>query len=490
MRVFQTPTDTYRAIKSDLKTHEFYISREKIVGQILAELEQRNEKVRVELRRAEAKADTFDEETLKGVLESSSANIMPYNAPAVLEVVNAGADRIIQRIVEFLSKSTSFDNMVPEFMMVEGGMMIRIQEPLNFKISKPGIEGKITATIFDTVSLSYKNERRWLVNNLNRVLSSEEIGYKGKRIRGKFLDTGHMKGYAVVEQKRQRSVRSIAGAAGRKRVTNTEGPQNITQDDLNKIFAPDFFKVTQVSNDDKTTIRVEIESATLNAARGSNEEATLYREYLEALEGAIAKLAGPDAADYFANREGSDSRKTLMRKKLVKEFTKGIRKNPRVKVTSIDTKPKYSNATVSKKGPKKKKPKLVRVKHNVKLPNKMGLQLETPRTRRTKNSTFSLATLKAQLNAKLPAQVRLNMGYPALVNRTGRFAASVQVTDVTATAKGFSSIGYTYMKFPYQTFEPGFRQGSTDRDPRVLIDRSIREIAKDLIAGRFYTRRM
>ena len=82
------------------------------------------------------------------------------------------------------------------------------------------------------------------------------------------------------------------------------------------------------------------------------------------------------------------------------------------------------------------------------------------------------------------------MGTPALENRTGRFARSVQVTDVIQTAKGFPSIGYTYQKGPYQTFEPGFKQGSAQRDPRTLIDRSIREIASELIVGRFYTRRV
>ena len=82
------------------------------------------------------------------------------------------------------------------------------------------------------------------------------------------------------------------------------------------------------------------------------------------------------------------------------------------------------------------------------------------------------------------------MGAPALVNRTGRFASSVRVTDVAITPKGFPSIGYTYQLGPYQTFEPGYAQGSTDRDPRTLIDKSIREIAASMAIGRFYTRRV
>jgi len=41
------------------------------------------------------------------------------------------------------------------------------------------------------------------------------------------------------------------------------------------------------------------------------------------------------------------------------------------------------------------------------------------------------------------------------------------------------------MKNPYQTFEPGFRQGSpTSRDPKLLISQSIREIAASKVGNR------
>jgi len=46
------------------------------------------------------------------------------------------------------------------------------------------------------------------------------------------------------------------------------------------------------------------------------------------------------------------------------------------------------------------------------------------------------------------------------------------------------------MRYPYETFEPGNAQGSVERDPRKLIDKSIREIAVQFAIGRFYTRRV
>jgi len=142
-----------------------------------------------------------------------------------------------------------------------------------------------------------------------------------------------------------------------------------------------------------------------------------------------------------------------------------------------------SDATVSKKVTKKgKKGTTERL-----TTGKEGLGLAKTRGKVAKTSTITLAAL---INQKLPETVAKNMRLPGLQYRSGRFAQSARVTDVTETSQGYPSIGYTYQKNPYQTFETGFKQGSTERDPRKLIDRSIREIAAGLLVGRFYTRRV
>lgn len=111
------------------------------------------------------------------------------------------------------------------------------------------------------------------------------------------------------------------------------------------------------------------------------------------------------------------------------------------------------------------------------------------RTRRTKKSAFNIGYILGILNQQLPETVAGNMGSPRLNYITGRFANSVRATDIAITNKGFPSVGYTYQLYPYQTFEPGFRQGSVERDPRKLIDKSIREIMLSTGVGRIYTRR-
>ena len=81
---------------------------------------------------------------------------------------------------------------------------------------------------------------------------------------------------------------------------------------------------------------------------------------------------------------------------------------------------------------------------------------------------------------------------PRLQLRTGRLAQSARVVDIQSTSQGFPSLGFTYEKDPYAVFEStsGTRFSDRERDPRNLIDASIREIAATLVTGRLFTRRL
>ena len=113
------------------------------------------------------------------------------------------------------------------------------------------------------------------------------------------------------------------------------------------------------------------------------------------------------------------------------------------------------------------------------------------RRKQSTQNTLSIASLLGIMNSRISDVVAKNMGPPRLENRTGRFASSVRITDVTRTKQGFPSIGYTYQRQPYGVFEAtsGSRFASPSRDPRPLIDASIREIAAQFALGRLYTRR-
>lgn len=99
-------------------------------------------------------------------------------------------------------------------------------------------------------------------------------------------------------------------------------------------------------------------------------------------------------------------------------------------------------------------------------------------------STRNLGNL---LNAALFEAVRENMRLPRLVFRTGRFAHSANIMRVEARdrletqRKNRVSIFYSYMLFPYQVFEK-----NKNRDPRPLIELSIKQTLKDLLSPRSF----
>ena len=97
---------------------------------------------------------------------------------------------------------------------------------------------------------------------------------------------------------------------------------------------------------------------------------------------------------------------------------------------------------------------------------------------KTMQSPIALRNL---LNEMLPQMVASKMTSPALRFRTGRFANSARVENVNIGPRGGVGIDYTYQRDPYETFEPGNKQGSTQRDPRKIIGASIRELAMGII---------
>ena len=181
--------------------------------------------------------------------------------------------------------------------------------------------------------------------------------------------------------------------------------------------------------------------------------------------------------DEIVKMKGSGSLEEKIEKVVVDKLTKGIKK---AKVTTKTKRIKTSSkGKVQVTGTKAKSTARVR---------DAGALKRAPK-RKTKDTAFSQTKLYAALSTRINSVVAKNMGDPALNFQSGRFAGSVKITDVGATPQGFPSVGYTYQLYPYQTFEPGFQQGSPERDPRKLIDRSIREIAAQMLTGRLYTRR-
>lgn len=102
--------------------------------------------------------------------------------------------------------------------------------------------------------------------------------------------------------------------------------------------------------------------------------------------------------------------------------------------------------------------------------------------------TTSLTSLQLLINTHLQNVISANMGdgssKKVLNYRTGRFAGSAKVETMSQSRQGMITAFYSYMKNPYQTFEPGFKQGTPKtRDPKLLISQSIREIAATRVSN-------
>ena len=235
----------------------------------------------------------------------------------------------------------------------------------------------------------------------------------------------------------------------------------------------------------------------------------------------VFKLADNDfAKDYFlvltsqdkdTNRLEGFEEKTLLAdlQKLFEEIVLEVKASPSLRNSIEEQIFSYFEAhkklkTSGKKSRKKFKSnssayKNIKVKQKSLLPIITGgVQLQLSQIKKKRNRSrnpkaVSPLGILMLLNKRLPQKVQQNMGQPGLANRTGRFAASVKAVNIQESKSGLPMIDYTYQKNPYEVFETSKGQrpwSSLERDPRTLIDESVRELAAEMALGKFTTRRV
>jgi len=399
-------------------------------------------------------------------------------SPVVQDVVKAGAKDLVgdayDNIIKFAGGKDNVDIRGNKGAFsaitttVKGGFSVRERRYVD------------ELTVFETLKEGYKNAKGKLVTALNRALKQESarLGAESpKQLRGNnFLDLDHKAGSVISRQEVSQSKARLSTKISDR--NEAKSKTAITSEDLADLGIELF--ISKKDTEDQTTVLTGLRAAKLNRGKDSTKQREAKQKFVEQIKKALIRL---NEEEHWAKRPGSDSRLEIERKKVIKSFQDSVKLDKNVKKPKTsNTKPNYSNSTAKKKVSKPAKKGKQKKATVGKLPIK--------KARPGRSSANSDITLAALLNKKLPAAVAKNMGAPGLIYRTGRFASSVQITDVTRTTKGFPSIGYTYSKYPYQTFEPGYLQGSQERDPRKVIDRSIREIAAELLVGRFYTRRV
>lgn len=293
-----------------------------------------------------------------------------------------------------------------------------------------------------------------------------------------FFDAGHDQSAGVFERFLDDTTAQIVDSLDSSIGSDSEAERDKLIAEMNELLKTDL-SIQKI--DDLDTIVIKIESSAGNRSAGQKQG-----QRSKKLRSALSSFLENKVV--LAELEGSDSLKTRKRKKtqkaVIEPFLK--RKNKNIKVSGTLAKDKKSS-----KSPIKKSVKPAIKKKGTSLNTKVSVK----KTRRApqKSAVTNLLPLIAMLNKDLPATVRKNMTAPALENRTGRFSESVKIVDVVQTPKGFPSFGYTYDQSPYGVFEMGNgdpRLATPERDPRNIINQSIRELAAQRALGRFFTRRV
>ena len=110
------------------------------------------------------------------------------------------------------------------------------------------------------------------------------------------------------------------------------------------------------------------------------------------------------------------------------------------------------------------------------------IRVDKIRGLRTKSGAFiSALNLRRLLQITLHDYVKSLMGTEdRLVYRTGRLAHSADILSIEER-NGLGSLYFTYMLYPYSTFEPGGKQYKPGRPPSELIDDAINKALADIL---------
>lgn len=292
------------------------------------------------------------------------------------------------------------------------------------------------------------------------------------------IEAGHEEGEGILETR----MRDAINVAINKNYT-TKASREVLESNMDALGI-DFGFV----RDDTTDTHTIFAQSRVENRKAGFLSADKKRLFQKQLRKAINRL---DDKNPIKGLKGSDSIQEFKAKQA--EYA-AVSQYAKVKGGKVTPKPKKPKATKRKAVASKGQKTSTKTNSSIakaRVPKAKGLKRR--KATRRQGPASSPLQLIGLINKELPQTVRKNMKAPFLENRTGRFSESVKVTDVIQTPKGHPSIGYTYQKNPYQVFEMGegdSRWATPERDPRVLIDRSIREIAIKFAIGRFYTRRV
>lgn len=230
------------------------------------------------------------------------------------------------------------------------------------------------------------------------------------------------------------------------------------------------------------------QSSRLNQAASSKEKSELKKVPELIIDSIISSMGIQGIANQKASLNGFELTELAIVSSIDKAFGKQAKINSKVTGSKSDSTTKAPTLKVSKKVTTTK------IKDNHKGSPITISEKETRPSRQEpiQRPTQNWLSLLPMINSRLLPKVLANMKAPALVNRTGTFAQSAKVLNIEQTAEGFPSFVFDYERDPYDVFDrvKGRSPWNTlQRDPRALVDRSVREVVREMAISRFYTRR-
>lgn len=440
-------SDVFRKSQANRRAHTFYVSVDMLAAQ--TEIELRKRKVRLNARDRDSILD-YSERVIERLREKSAEIIRNTNKE----------DRVFRQI-----RTTS--------------------EEISLKFFADKDEVNIYGRLVSFYSDILKDEFQDL---------SEELGKHIPRKQGRKLEpenqetsgnsivhAGHAKGKGVVELQIKEALNE---AMKTNMVVAQKGSKELSRSQLLKdlkVLGIDLSMISTILDKNTQEINLYLESATENMDDG-RFSGSQKNKLKNQIQRAIIRL---DKSTPIAGLKGSDSYIDKTKKGLIDITIVPFKNKKGFDVTLESTKLIPSDKT--------KQTIKSKASGTIAKSNRKAKKLAKTRVRK-RNTVPDIRSFIGILNSKINIQVAKNMASPRLNYRTGRFAESVRVTDILQTGQGFPSIGYTYMRYPYEVFEfpgtghPLAQEGQ--RDPRSLIDKSIREIMAEFAIGRFYTRRV
>jgi hypothetical protein len=227
-----------------------------------------------------------------------------------------------------------------------------------------------------------------------------------------------------------------------------------------------------------------------------SKNSALTRGESAAADSAVSALYGPGSTYLKVRKSLTD---TIFSAEGIKRLVTGLRFSPTAAESLAEGLAAVLLGKKFKKSKAKSKKASTRLGSPVSTPKtvlKTSKKVPLPKARKPKGipaegrvETYSLTNLQNLINRQLQDVISANMGdgdsRSVLNYRTGRLAGSAKVESMSQSRAGMITAFYSYMKNPYATFSEGGRQSSPQsRDPKLLISKSIREIAANQVGNR------